>query len=337
MKQEQSEYQISSYELPEMPDIEGDALPVEEAVVTGVPDEVAIEPENKDEVEVKREEPEEEEEEEYREPKARDSLKTRLNQIQREKYQALGELARVREELEQTRAQAELSSQAAVAHYDATVETNLAVAKQRLAAAKEAGDPQEEAEATLELARAVNAAEAVKSWKSQEAVRQRQQERFAQQTPPDPYESNAPMIDNWLNDNADWVMPNSPHHDARLTQLVDNYTSQWNANLAQNGLAHMIGSPEYLDHLNNYVHQTRQSMTRNPNTRSAPRVQNNRTPVAPARNSHQGGGRETYRLSTDEKQMIRDLKISPEAYVKAQLRDRKENATVRQNIKFKGV
>src|ERR1700676_2196582 len=74
--------------------------------------------------------------------KKKQNIGERLSQIQREKYQALDEVKRMREENEQLRQMANASTQTALNHYDNAVNHRMQAAKEQKIKALESGDIQ---------------------------------------------------------------------------------------------------------------------------------------------------------------------------------------------------
>lgn len=301
-----------------------------------------FEPEPEQEEE-QQEEPEAQDDSDYHgtQSKNKPSIKTRINQIQREKYRAL-EMARQKEEeneylkrqLLEVNSKAEESSNAAMAHYDNNVNLRLENAKKQKAIAIETGDVQSQVNADVELAEATNELQQIRSWKAEQAIQNQQdKQRVAQE---EYYRQNAPAKTfipdtgyayQWAEDN-DWYVPNSENYNPQLASMVHSYSDQLENYCLQNGLGNKILSPEYFNEIDNYVRNvTSQNQS---NSRRDLNMKPSRAPVSPVRNnmnyvaSQKGKGS----LTADQRDLAKRIGVSEEVY-------RKHMAMDAQKQKFK--
>jgi hypothetical protein len=253
-------------------------------------------------------------------------IKTRLNQVQREKYQALDELARTRDELEKTRAMADLTAQSAMRHYDDNVIQRLEKARQLKASAYESGDIQSQVDADVELSIATNELHNLNTWKVQQSYRQPIQEpSYA----PSPYAGKEPVIQDWIRDNS-WVNPQSNDYDPDLTDQVARYCQEYDNNLINAGYGDAIFSEQYREKINEFVDHFRQSNYHQ--GRRELNMRTSRSPVSPVRSSgqnYQQSSQTRGALNADEKDMARRLGISEKEMYAAVLNDKRTNAQKR--------
>lgn len=264
--------------------------------------------------------------------KKRDKAQTRINQIQRDRYQALAESERLRQENERLRQenkvieeQKSLSTQAAMRHYDDNVNTRLERARQMQIAAIESGDAQAQADANIEIASATNAMQELKNWKYKEEYERKFSEQRAQD---DAYQQqqqayNAPaynpndiLLEDWVEKN-EWYNPASENHDAELSAALSQYANQLDHQLASTGYGHQIKSPEYFQHIDNAVRQF--VSQRNSQNSNQGRSLNMKTPQGggySARNgrSAQAQAQRSGPLTDEQRDMARRMGVTDKAY-----------------------
>lgn len=275
------------------------------------------------EAESVEEEPEEEEDSRKR---GRPPANYRIQQIQREKYQALDALNRMREENEHLKRlatdlnyKAEESDSAAMLHYDNSINRKLEQAKAKKLQAIENGDIQSQLDADVEIAEATSELQQIKSWKVKQELREQQkqhQEAYYQQYPqqqqvnPSFDESSAYK---WLDENP-WFVPQSEHYNPELVNAVSDYSEKVENYLYRAGRPDLIMSPEYFQEINNYVNHIQSS------GRNQLSMKPSRAGVSPVRGGiSQSQSREKHKLSSDEIDWARRLGISEEAYSKEKL------------------
>src|SRR5271167_1598832 len=170
--------------------------------------------------------------EEEKPQKRRDKSKTRINQIQREKYRALHEAERLRQENEQLKQLVDTSSQVAIKQYDDLVNKRLEEARLQNIQAIESGDPVAITDAAARFNFAVNEMQQLNDMKvRQEHERNQRQyeQQLAEQTP-----NYEPYVQDWVSRN-EWFNPESDDFDEDLATRVDNYTKVLNSELSRAG------------------------------------------------------------------------------------------------------
>ena len=267
---------------------------------------------------------------EHRAPKKRDKAQTRINQIQRDRYQALAALEQAKAENERLRQenrlieeQKSLSTQAAMRHYDDNVNTRLERARQMQIAAIESGDAQAQADANIEIASATNAMQELKNWKYKEEYerkfteQQAQDNAYQQQAYSAPtYNPNDILLEDWVEKN-EWYNPASENHDPELSAALSQYANQLDYQLANTGYAHQIKSPEYFQNIDNAVRQF--VSHRNNQYSNQGRSLNMRTPQGgaySARNgrSAQAQSQRSIPLTDEQRDMARRMGVTDKAY-----------------------
>lgn len=279
--------------------------------------EVEVEPEN--------EEPEEGQyESEVHKKTKKDSLKTRLNQIQREKYQAMHALEQAQQENERLRRDAELYGQVSQQLYDRDVATRLEQARRAQAEAIESGDVQAQVDASTELAAAMNEHKEVERWKAE----QKYSDKYRQ-----PEISQATMaareysMHDWIN-SREFLNQESEKFDPDLAKEVQLYASAFDQNLWRAGRQDAIGTPEYLNIIDQHIHALSESGAYRQPKKQPLNMKSGRQSVSPVRTG--GGGsyggsqqQSTVRLGPAEKDLISRLGISEKQYVKSMLLDQR--------------
>lgn len=278
-----------------------------------------------DEYDASADAPSEEEREERIRRNNLKPAKTRINQIQREKYQALDEANRLREENEELRRMVDLSTQAAQQYYDNDVYNRLERAKQLKAQAKEAGDVESEINADLEMALAANEISNVNNYKAQQAYQS--QQRYPQQQIEPPHLANAKQLNEWVNKNS-WFHPESEDYDENLAREIQVHADLLDVNLHRAGHQDKIMSREYFNEIDKAVKALRErdSSAYYP-SRSNLNMKPSRDSVAPVRNgmSERAERSGQYKLNADQKDLIRRLGISEKQYIKSEIDSRKKN------------
>lgn len=272
------------------------------------------------------------EEGEPRAPKKRDKAQTRINQIQRDRYQALAALEQAKAENERLRQenrlieeQKSLSTQAAMRHYDDNVNTRLERARQMQIQAIESGDAQAQADANIEIAAATNAIQELKNWKYKEEYERKFTEQRAQddayqqqqQTYNAPtYNPNDILLEDWVEKN-EWYNPASENHDPELSAALSQYANQLDYQLASTGYAHQIKSPEYFENIDNAIRQF--VSKRNSQHSNQGRSLNMRTPQGGAYSARNGRSAQAQSqrsgpLTDEQRDMARRMGVTDKAY-----------------------
>lgn len=267
--------------------------------------------------------------------KKRNRAQERINQIQRDKYQALSALEQARLENEQLRQMnaasaqaAELSSQAAMRQYDDNVIKRLERAREMQIAAIESGDAQAQVDANFELASATNQMHEINNWKYKNEYDRRQLQQIQQPVYPSApvYNPNDVLLEDWVYKN-EWYNPSSEKYDSDLAQYISNEANKLDYQLANNGYSNIIKSELYF----NEIDKAAQEYVRNRNNQSGQRRDLNMKPVrggaSPVRNRSGSFGNSQRReiLDPDERDMARRMGVSDKAYLQSRLHDEAVN------------
>lgn len=297
-------------QFPEEPEVVEDSTVPED-------DEQSEEPEGQDDVEpVQQQAP--------KRPKI--SAQTRINQITREKFQALEIAERMRQENEMLQQEmmrlntkTEASTKAAMAQYTSATELRLQQAKQAFKSAYESGDIDAQADAQAKIAEVSSEMQQVKAWeaednwnKQQQAQVQQQQyyqQPVQQQQYQQPYEA-APVVtpesQMWLDSNP-WLDESNPEHNPELAERVMQYSDQLDNYLYQNGQGNKIGRAEYFQAINAHIRE----ITGTPQRRTLP-MKASRTPVGGVRSNsgYVNGQRQPKELPAEHQEMMKHWKVN---------------------------
>ena len=261
--------------------------------------------------------------------KKRSSADKRIHEIQKEKYQALDELQRIKEENEHLKKMAEISTQSAIINYDMTVKQRLDRAKQLKAQAIESGDVAAQVEADIELSSAVSELQKANDWKMQKSYQDQQMSEVYQQPPE---VSNQREIQRWVNENQ-WMNPNSHDYNESLASKMNAATDSLDAYLFRTGQHDLRFTREYFNELDAYRSQLISEMEDNSDEyeapvrsrndsqpaqrRNVPMKTSNRPPVSPVRSQRPSSSGEPQRftISNEEKEIARRMGVTDKAYV----------------------
>lgn len=260
---------------------------------------------------------------EVEKPKKRDSSKTRINQIQREKYRALHELDQMRSENEQLKQMVDVSSKASLKQYEEGVIRRVERARQMKSSAIESGDVQAQVDADMEMSLAANEMHSFSNWKAQQQV----QEQYAPQRQPAPaYVENAPILNEWVQQNQ-WFHPESESYDEEMADHVHNYSLALNQELSRMGGQNTIMSPQYFAEIQKEAErfynnrESENSNGRNLNMRTV------KGGASPSRGGYSNAPRQQQqlRISRDEKDMARRMGVTDKAYIQFRERDNRNS------------
>jgi|SRR5215470_3192540 len=274
---------------------------------------------------------EEVEEEPSEKRRHRPSAYNRIQEIQREKYQALDELNRMREENEVLRGlahelnyKAEESGNAAMIHYDKSMNLKLEQAKLKKAQALENGDIQAQLDADVDIASATNAIQQINSWRYQQEIdmqNRQQQEKWQQQQAQyqQPIAPNPQITTNWLQNNA-WYFPQSKSYNPEMAEAVAAYSDKLENFLYRSGRPDLIMSEEYFQNIDEYVSSLNQN-----SERSGLNMKPMRGGVSPVRNSGFNSSRtQKIALDSNELEMARRLGVKKEEFLQQKIEDIKK-------------
>jgi hypothetical protein len=283
--------------------------------------------EPKEEEEIVSEEHREEPQQNDKSAKLRDKAKTRINQIQREKYQALNELEKIRMENEQLKGMVSASSNSAIKQYEDRVIAAVERARQQKIDAIESGDPQAQADADIQLSMATNEMHTINNWKADQELQQ-QRQLYAQKPEPEqpPYADNLPFLGEWIQRNP-WFNPESDEYDEELAENIQQYTVNLNNYLSKNGVAYTIMSPKYFQEVDKQVKgYVDWRNSQNPKGRDL-QMKHARGGAVPSRGGYasQQGPRQVT-ITASEKEMARRMGVSEQEYIRYREKDKSENA-----------
>lgn len=187
------------------------------------------------------------------------SLKTKFNEVQREKFRALNEIENLRKENERLQYLATRNAEAAMSQHDQAIELKLQKAKAAKAAAYDAADTAAMIEADEMFAEAINQKAASDRWKvEQNHLKEQQKRQSQQQQQYEQHEDSYPQVerteeaDNWLATNT-WFDSNSADYNPQLAELAQNHSLVLEQKYAMLGKEDKIFSQEYFDEIDRYV------------------------------------------------------------------------------------
>lgn len=252
----------------------------------------------------------------------RDSLKGRLNQVLREKYQYQSALEEVRQENERLKQLNQVTADAAMKSYDEAVQNDVSSAKRALDEAIESGDATAQSEAQFNLNVATNRYLEAENWKSRNAINQQQQQQmqnpYAQQNFQNTLQVQYAM-DQYLND-RDFLHPDSEQYNPELSQKVAQYSRHIEQLAAQNGAAHEIGNASYFKAIDAFIMQEMQGQ-KSHEGRGQLNMRQSRQSVAPVRSSYSTNpgvpstrGKQSVTLSPQEKSWAREIGVTEAQY-----------------------
>ncbi len=262
-------------------------------------------------------------EEKPKQKKGRVPGKTRINQLIREKYEAENETQALRAENERLKKLQENANNAAMAHYDNSVQLKMDRAKQLKAQAIEIGDVSAQVDADVELSRVAAQMEQLDAWKAQQSHKQREADvMHEQQQHNNQQQYQTPDLneetEEWLQENP-WFDPRTSHYDADMQAEVKAYADALDRKLIRSGQEDKIMTREYFDAINGYVqkefYNDEPRQNRNLNMKSARGAQ-----VAPVGNRAASGTPNSVNpkiiLSAEEKDLIRLGKIDEKEFIR---------------------
>lgn len=230
-------------------------------------------------------------------------LKRKVEKERRQLYSQAHQNKLLQQELEAANERARLASEAANFHYASVADGQIAAAEQKLRIAEENGDMDMKIEATKDLQRAI-----IQKTKSDDYQYQtRMQNEAQQQEAPqqefivNPYELNRESVNDWVEDNSQWLNPNSPRYDHGMVSAIDTYVANWNDSLEQAGLREQIGTPEYFRVLNQKISEAQ--------SRRQPQMKQVQRAGAPVRGvSRNNPQTASPKLSRDAQEMMNGLR-----------------------------
>jgi len=286
--------------------------------------------------------PEEEDGEEYEddsqdsdeynpEIKQRDKAQVRINRLTKERYKAENKAKKALSDADYWRQKYELSSQLNLRQSDLNASARLEKARNAQIAAIESGDAQAQADANIAIAAATSDLQEI----NKEHMRSEYENRARQNYPANPQEElDTEIAHEWIQENNDWINPQSKNYDAELTQYIAAVDHQLGNELRAKNATHLIGSSEYIDTLDNYksafINQRSQQSNTGQNTSQGRglNMRQARGGASPVR----GSGQTQYRnsrssdLTPAERAMVESIShtgVTEEIFKKAKMADMK--------------
>lgn len=276
---------------------------------------------------------------------SRNSAYSRIQQIQREKYQAASERDRLREENEQLRRiaielnqKAEENGNAFVTQYDNNANLELEKAKIKKLRALEDGDIQAQLDADVEIANAAARVQRSRELKAQQELNASRQQAYNEQY--SQHYNNQPQINqpssmqqtiatDWIANNP-WYRTDDEEHDPELHAVVNSYSDEVENYLISLGRPDMVMSEWYFNEIDKHVANVLNSRGNNMQKKSL-NMKPARVPVTPARSgggSYSPGNRSQVILTAADKEMAKLMKIDPKDFLKHKIRDQKIQRTL---------
>jgi hypothetical protein len=297
--------------------------------------------EEEDESENEDTEDDDEDDEEPPRRQGRQPAHTRIQQIQREKYQAIDELNRIKEENEYLKrmavdlnSKAEESGQAAMIHYQNAAQMKIEQAKARKAVAIENGDIQGQLDADVELANASNEIQQINNWNTyqtieqQKAIQQQQnyEQQLQQQQAQAQYQNYSPSssaqpAQEWLSRN-EWFVPGSNRYNKDMVDEVNNYSEQLENFCYRQGRPDLIMSREYFDEIDRFVAD---NINRSQRRQIPMKSQRGRVSPVRGRSSSESSGRRTVQLTREEADFAKNMGVDERDYLRYKVKDMQDN------------
>jgi len=292
--------------------------------------------------------PEEEEGDEYEEEsedsdgynpelKQRDKAQVRINRLTKERYKAENKAKRALSDADYWRQKYELSSQLNLRQSDLNATARLEKARAAQILAIESGDAQAQADANIAIAAATSDLQEI----SKEHLRSEYEQRSRQQYPAQQREEiDTEIAHDWVQENNDWINPQSKNFDEELTRYIAAVDDQLGNELRAKNATHLIGTSEYIETLDNYksafLNQRNQAMHsgRNQNQNRGLNMRQARGGASPVR----GAGQTQYRnnksmdLTPAERAMVESIShtgVTEEIFKKAKMADMKRREAER--------
>ncbi len=278
---------------------------------------------------------EEESTEEEKPVKKEINPKTRIHQLQKEKYQAIHrarereeEARRLREENEALKKTADIYNQAAMGNYDQALQLRIQQAEELLSRSIQEGDVKEQSRAIAELSKASSEAASLSAWKAQQQIPKQTEPENRNNEPPrqQSNEYMSPEAVNWFRQNT-WCDPNSEHFDEFLASEADEYAGLLNNQLQRAGQGNRKYTKEYFDKINRHIQEIRseygyeepepvnqKSIQQNRNLNMKPTSSNTSAPTGNAPRGPKNNAKVS--LSQEEKDMARTIGMKEEEYAK---------------------
>lgn len=278
-------------------------------------------------------------------PQKKYSVHEAFQMAQREKFNAIAENERLKQEVSRLKNISDQSNDAALRHYEENIQNKLYQATAKFELAEESGDVRRKTIAITELNDAQTKINELNRWKAdQDYGQNQQQQQYQNQEPqyqpdynqgynqPQKIHSNRQIESqaeangyNWAASNS-WFNPNSRDYDPEMSKVAGSICSDIDSQLMSERNSDAIGSIQYFQELNKRLSQVRAQ--RNPRSNNT-QVQNrglnmkqSRSPVSSVRgnngNSYNygNGSKPQAKLTPDQAEFVRINKFDKEAFLR---------------------
>lgn len=256
--------------------------------------------------------------------------KQKIDQLKRDKYRALNRIKELEQKVNQLENYSAHSNQAAMVHYDTTVQLRLEKARQKLAQAIETGDIPNQIEANEEIAEVKADEKYLKSWKAQQEYRAPPQ---PDQPPSRSYYDDREQEESedlneeaqqWIRHNP-WFNENSPDYDPDMADEVKNYMQAVNRRLIRTGQQNKYCSPNYFNEIDNYIQKNfddveipqKKEIFMKPIPKAV-------APVGRANGALRKPDKEKIRLSDNEKFWAKNMGLTEEEWIRTKIAEEKK-------------
>lgn len=268
----------------------------------------------------------EESEEEYEpnQKRQRPPAHDRIQEIQREKYQALNELQRMRQENDELKRltkdldrRVKDSIDVAGVFHNKSAQLQLDHAKAKKRKAMEDGDYDALVDADVEMAEAASVLQQAKTEEARRSLEERarkEEEEYRLQQPQAPQGPDPEISNDWLRNNANWFHPQGENYSKEMVDEAQNFSHQLENYYYRNGRPDLICSHDYFRELDNHLVKFYEQSTRT-QQRGELVMNPSRSNVAPVRsggNGQQGSKKPDF--TRREAELIKAWGIKPEDY-----------------------
>jgi hypothetical protein len=266
-----------------------------------------------------------EEEKPKEKPKKKYDIGERLSRVQRDKYMALAEVEKLRQENARLQQMTDASVKASLNHYDQAVTQRLQTARDLKMKAYESGDIQAQTDADMALNMATNEYQEMMKLKAQsEVLNQPHYQQQYQEPQPQGFEELAVLE---FVDKNPWFNPRSEEYDVELTDAVHNYCNAFDNNLMRNGYGAYIGSREYMDVVHEKAQEIKQHIGGQRNKGQIPMRQSRGIVSGVRRAPSSSGQRQNGTLlSKDQIDLARRLGVDAKVYAQHWMHDKRTNS-----------
>lgn len=267
------------------------------------------------------------------EVKQRDKAQVRINRLTKERYKAENKAKKANADADYWRQKYELSSQLNLRQSDLNASARLEKARSAQIAAIESGDAQAQADANIAIAAATSDLQEI----NKEKMRSEYDDRVRQNYPNNAQEEpDTEIAHDWIQENNDWINPQSKNYDEELTRYIAAVDHQLGNELRAKNATHLIGTSEYIETLDNYKSSflNQRNQPTNTDQRRSLSMKQARGGASPVRGSGQGQYRNnrSMDLTPAERSMVESIShtgVTEEIFKKAKIADMKRREAER--------